>query len=60
MAYSITFLYVATAVGDEGGFAPNFQDNKEGTVVKKWLYRTTNGCQQEAKERSGEMRIEGV
>lgn len=21
----------ATAVGDEGGFAPNFQDNKEGT-----------------------------
>ena len=23
---------LATAVGDEGGFAPNFQDNKEGTV----------------------------
>jgi enolase len=23
-------LFLATAVGDEGGFAPNFQDNKEG------------------------------
>jgi enolase len=22
--------FLATAVGDEGGFAPNFQDNKEG------------------------------
>jgi enolase len=35
MPYFKTFLYVATAVGDEGGFAPNFQDNKEGTVFKK-------------------------
>lgn len=24
----------ATAVGDEGGFAPNIQDNKEGKWIK--------------------------
>ena len=24
---------LATAVGDEGGFAPNFQDNKEGKII---------------------------
>ena len=29
--------FLATAVGDEGGFAPNFQDNKEGT--DKYRYR---------------------
>ena len=27
---SVFETFQATAVGDEGGFAPNFQDNKEG------------------------------
>lgn len=30
--YHCTFAVLATAVGDEGGFAPNFQDNKEGKL----------------------------
>ena len=30
----------ATAVGDEGGFAPNFQSNKVSFKIQ-WMYKTT-------------------
>ena len=30
--FSCHFSCVATNVGDEGGFAPNIQDNKEGEI----------------------------
>ena len=33
---SLKKTFLATAVGDEGGFAPNFQDNKEGTDIEKF------------------------
>lgn len=31
----LNFLVTATNVGDEGGFAPNIQDNKEGLELLK-------------------------
>ena len=30
MLFFVFLLFLATNVGDEGGFAPNIQDNREG------------------------------
>lgn len=51
--WSILFYFTACNVGDEGGFAPNIQDNKEGNFSfveklsqsKKYLFSHTNYIQ---------------
>lgn len=42
VTFLINVFFAATNVGDEGGFAPNIQDNKEGEETTAQVLKNLN------------------